>query len=101
MRRPHSVATLRKILFPPHRARDPVTTAALLTIELVDSPSGLAHRVSQETFAADRRDGGRYQALCGGLVLPASLTTPARGHCPACEPGSAPTRRRGGRRGAR
>lgn len=63
------------------------SAAPLLTIELVDSSTDIAHRVTDEAFAAGRRDGGRYRALCGVLVLPASLTAPGRGHCPACERG--------------
>jgi hypothetical protein len=86
MGRHRGVATLRKILFAGRGARAAVTTAPLLTIELVDSRTEVAHRVSDEAFA-DRLEGGCYRAVCGMLVLPASLTAPGRGHCPACERG--------------
>ncbi|MGH3872100.1 MAG: hypothetical protein ACRDSR_11410 [Pseudonocardiaceae bacterium] len=78
-----------------------VATAPLLTMEMVDSRTELAHRVTDEAFAAGRRDGGRYWAVCGELVLPASLTAPAHGYCPLCERGSAPTRKGGGSCGDR
>lgn len=101
MGRHRSVASLRKILFAGRQApRGRVATAPLLTIEMVDRRTEVAHRVTDEAFAAGRRDGGCYRAICGVLVLPASLTAPARGHCPACERGSAPTRNKGRTRGA-
>jgi hypothetical protein len=99
--RHRGVAALRKILSAARQARGPVPTAALLTIEMVDRRTEVAHRVADEAFATGRRDGGCYRAVCGGLVLPASLTAPARGHCPACERGSAPTRKSRGTRGDR
>jgi hypothetical protein len=70
MGRHRSVASLRKILFTGRQARAHVSTAPLLTIELIDRRTKGAHRVTDAAFA----------------VLPASLTAPARGHCPACEP---------------
>jgi hypothetical protein len=102
MGRHRSIASLRKILFGGRQARAHVaTTAPLLTIEMVDRRTEIAHRVTDEAFAAGRRDGGRYWAMCGAQVLPASLTAPARGHCPACERNSAPPRKRGRARGDR
>lgn len=102
MGRLRNVASLRKILFASRQApRGHVDIAPLLTIELVDRRNEVAHRVADEAFAAGRREGDCYRAVCGGLVLPASLTAPARGHCPACERGSAPTRNSGGTRGDR
>ncbi|MDQ3764947.1 MAG: hypothetical protein M3460_26580 [Actinomycetota bacterium] len=101
MGRHRSVASLRKILFAGRPARAPRATAPLVTIELVDSRTEVAHRVTDEAFTTGRRAGGRYRAVCGVLVLPASLTAPGRGHCPACERGSAPTQKRGRTRGDR
>ncbi|MGH3889304.1 MAG: hypothetical protein ACRDSZ_22555 [Pseudonocardiaceae bacterium] len=96
-----SVGLLARVLFKGRRVPAQVDTAPLLTIEMVDSRTEVAHRVTDEAFAAGRRDGGRYRAMCGELVLPASLTAPARGYCPPCERGSAPTRKGGGIRGGR
>jgi len=101
MGRHRSVASLRKLLFGGRQTRAHVATAPLLTIELVDRRTEVAHRVTDEAFAAGRRDGGRYRAMCGAQVFPASLTAPARGRCPACERSSAPPRKRGGTRGDR
>jgi hypothetical protein len=101
MGRHRSVASLRKILFGGRQARAPVATAPLLTIEMVDRCTEVAHRVTDEAFAAGRRDGGCYRAVCGAQVLPASLTAPARGHCPACERSSAPPRKGSRARGDR
>jgi len=33
---------------------------------------------------------GRYLAVCGARILPASLTAPERGFCPLCAGGGAP-----------
>lgn len=99
MSKHRSVATLQKILFSGRQARTQVATAPMLTIELVDSCTEVTHLVTDEAFAAGRRAGGRYRAVCGVLVLPASLTAPGRGHCPTCELSGAPTSRRRGIRG--
>jgi hypothetical protein len=85
MGRHHSVSRLRKILFPGRQARAQVATAPVLTIELVDSRTEVTHWVTDDAFAAGRRAAGRYRAMCGVLVLPASLAAPGRHHCPACE----------------
>jgi hypothetical protein len=82
------IATLREILGWGRRARPPVATAPGCTIGFADGPTGIAHRVTEEAFAAGRRAGGCYVALCGAQVLPARLTAPARFHCPACERGA-------------
>ena len=79
------IVTLREILDWSRRARPPVAPAPGCTISFVDGPTGVAHRVTGETFAAGRRAGGRYVALCGVQVLPVSLSAPARFHCPVCE----------------
>ena len=81
------VATLREILGRGRRARPPVP-ALRCTIAFTDGPTGIEHRVTHEAFAAGRRAGGHYIALCGAQVVPASLATPARFHCPACERGT-------------
>ncbi|MGH3854229.1 MAG: hypothetical protein ACRDR6_12200 [Pseudonocardiaceae bacterium] len=81
----HGIATLRKILG--RRARPPIATAQGCTIGFADGATGIAHNVTEEAFAAGRRAGGRYVALCGARVLPASLSAPACFHCPACERG--------------
>jgi hypothetical protein len=101
MGRHRSVTSLRKILFTGRQGRAHVAIAPLLTIELVDRRTEVAHRVTDEAFATGRRDGGCYRAMCGAQVLPASLTAPARRHCPACERNSAPPRKGGGARGDR
>ncbi|HKR50993.1 MAG TPA: hypothetical protein VJT72_15690 [Pseudonocardiaceae bacterium] len=85
MGRHRSLAMLQKILFKGYPAPDPVATAPLFAMELVDSRTEITHRVTDEAFTAGRRAEGRYKVLCGVLVLPANLTTPGRGYCPACE----------------
>ena len=80
------IATLREILDWSRRARPPAVEL-VCTIEFADGPTGIAHRVTAAAFAAGRRAGGRYVALCGARVLPERLTAPARFHCPACERG--------------
>jgi hypothetical protein len=101
MGRHRSVTSLRKILFADRQTRAHVAIAPLLTIELVDRCTEVAHRVTDEAFAAGRRDGGCYRAMCGAQVLPASLTAPPRSHCLDCERNSAPPRKGGGARGDR
>ncbi len=81
------IATLREILYRSRRARPPTVLASVCTVEFADGPTGIAHRVTAAAFAASRRTGGRYVALCGAQVLPERLTAPARFHCPACERG--------------
>jgi hypothetical protein len=81
------IATLREILDRSRRARPPAVLAPVCTVEFADGPTGIAHRVTAAAFAAGRRAGGRYVALCGAQVLPERLTAPARVHCPACERG--------------
>jgi hypothetical protein len=80
------IATLREILDRGRRARTPAATPTC-TISFADGPTGVAHRVTGEAFAAGRRAGGRYVAVCGARVLPVSFSAPARYHCPACERG--------------
>jgi hypothetical protein len=84
------LAALGEILGGGRRARTPAVPASagavsVGTVEFADGPTGIAHRLTREAFAAGRRAGGRYVALCGVQVFPARLTAPARSHCPACE----------------
>ena len=79
------ILTIREILC--RRARTPVATASGCAIGLADGPTGIEHCVTDETFATGRSAGNGYVALCGARVLPASLTAPARFHCPTCERG--------------
>lgn len=86
-RRYWRITTLRDILV--RRPWTPVAAPARqCTIGCSDGPTGIAHSVTEEAFAAGRRAGGRYVAVCGAQVCPASLTAPVRYHCPACERGS-------------
>jgi hypothetical protein len=78
------LATLREILDWGRRARSPAA-APRCTVMFADGPTGIAHRVTGEAFAAGHRAGGSYVALCGAPVLPVGFTAPARFHCPACE----------------
>lgn len=45
--------------------------------------TGGAHLVTEEAAVTGRR-AGRYVALCGAVVLAASLTTPERRYCVRC-----------------
>lgn len=54
-------------------------------IAVTDGLTRVTHRVSSEAMSEGRRTGGRYQALCGLQLWPASLTDPGRGRCTACE----------------
>ncbi|MGH3864541.1 MAG: hypothetical protein ACRDQ4_00100 [Pseudonocardiaceae bacterium] len=82
------IAALREILSRGRRPRTPVPLAPGCTIGFADGPTGIAHCVTADAFAAGHGAGGRYVALCGAQVRPLSLTTPARYHCPACERGT-------------
>ena len=54
-------------------------------IAVTDGLTRVTHRVSSEAMSAGRRAGGRYQAVCGVQLWPASLTDPGRECCPVCE----------------
>jgi hypothetical protein len=58
------------------RRRDHVTP-------IVDARALIARFLTDEAFAAGRRD-GRYLALCGVDVLPAPLTVAEAHHCRGC-----------------
>ena len=51
--------------------------------ELVDSWTGEAHLVREDAVVSGRQS-GRYMAVCGTVVLAASLTTPAQQYCRSC-----------------
>lgn len=53
-------------------------------IPLVDAHTLTAHYLTDEALAAGRRGAGRYVALCGLDVLPASLTVAEVDHCRRC-----------------
>jgi hypothetical protein len=51
----------------------------------VDSRTHIQHLMTHE-IAAAHRHAGQYLALCGSMVLAASLTTPERRRCLMCRP---------------
>jgi hypothetical protein len=51
---------------------------------MVDAHTLTAHLLTDEALAVGRRGEGRYTALCGVDVLPASLTAAERGFCRSC-----------------
>lgn len=51
-------------------------------IDMVDVRSLLTHLMTPDAAAAGLR--GRYIALCGADVIPASLTEPGQGRCEPC-----------------
>jgi hypothetical protein len=51
-------------------------------IDMVDVRTLLTHLMTPDAAAAGRR--GRYVALCGADVIPASLTEPGQGRCEPC-----------------
>lgn len=54
-------------------------------VEMVDIRTLVAHVLSDAAAVAGRRGGGRYIALCGTEVIPASLTAaPEGGYCGSC-----------------
>lgn len=70
-----------------HRAGCPawrLIAARRRTIEMVDACTLKTHHLTDAAEAAGRRGRGRYYAVCGVEVRPASLTVPGRGWCPAC-----------------
>lgn len=54
------------------------------TIDVVDAATHTAHRLTESALAAGRRGRGRYVALCGVEVHPASLTVAEQGYCGSC-----------------
>jgi hypothetical protein len=70
-----------------------VPVEAPRVIAMTDARTYRAHLVTDAAAAAGRADRGCYVAVCGTVVLAASLTTPDTSFCSAC----ARWRRRGGR----
>jgi hypothetical protein len=69
-----------------HRRADHRARRRDRSIEMVDARTLQAHLLTDEALAAGRRGEGRYVALCGVDVLPASLTAAERGYCTSCVP---------------
>ena len=63
------IATLREILGRSRRARTPVATAPTSTISFADGPIGIAHRVTDEAFAAGRPEPVKLDGTSGGAVV--------------------------------
>jgi hypothetical protein len=55
----------------------------LYTTLITCSLDGQAHNVTDESVAAGR-EAGRYEALCGYVVVPAPMVAPAGRPCPDC-----------------
>ncbi|MDQ3153273.1 MAG: hypothetical protein M3R63_16680, partial [Actinomycetota bacterium] len=51
--------------------------------DVTDARTHRSHLVTDDASTAGRRS-GRYEALCGAIVLAASLTTPDRDRCDVC-----------------
>jgi hypothetical protein len=66
-------------------------------IDMTDGPTGVTHRITDDGLAAVYRAEGRYPAMCGAVVQPASLTDPGRSRCTSCVP--VPAQRSGPSRG--
>jgi hypothetical protein len=75
----------------------------LYTIPITCCLDGQAHDVTDESVAAGWRAGGRYEALCGYVVVPAAMVAPIGRPCARCAavvashrltPATAPVRRR-------
>lgn len=54
----------------------------VLFLPMTDA-TATVHLISEDAAARGRR-AGRYLALCGAVVLAASLATPEQRHCPRC-----------------
>jgi hypothetical protein len=67
-----------------HRREDHRARLRRRTVEMVDARTLQAHLLTDEALAAGRRGDGRYIALCGSDVLPASLAAAERGFCRRC-----------------
>lgn len=53
-------------------------------IAMTDARTYRAHLVTDAAAAAGRADMGWYRAMCGVVVLAASMTTPETSFCGAC-----------------
>ncbi len=68
-----------------HRLNGHRTVTRRRGVEMVDITTLVAHVLTDAAAVAGRRGGGRYFALCGAEVIPASLTaTPEGGYCRSC-----------------
>lgn len=59
-------------------------TAYRRAAEVVDAHTLTVHFMTNDALAAGQHPGGRYIALCGEDVLPASLGEPGRERCGSC-----------------
>jgi hypothetical protein len=76
-----------------HRLRGRRVVTKRRGVEIVDVRTLVAHVLSDAAVVVGRRGGGRYVALCGVEVIPASLTVgPEGGYCGSCT--AVPTLRR-------
>lgn len=66
------------------RGRRVQRTSRHRAIEVVDARTLTAHFLTDDALAAGRLPKGRYIALCGQEVLPASLTESGHSRCPSC-----------------
>lgn len=75
---------------PRHRRRGRAVTGAGGAVEtprviaMTDARTYRAHLVTDAAAAAGQADVGRYVAVCGVVVLAASLTTPETSFCRSC-----------------
>jgi len=75
---------------PRHRRRRRAATGAGAAVDIsrvivmTDARTYRAHLVTDPAVAAGRADAGRHVAVCGTVVLPASLTTPETSHYASC-----------------
>ena len=76
-----------------HRLRDRRSprTFRHRAVDVVDARTLTAHFLTMDALTAGRLPQGRYIALCGHDVLPASLTEPGSRCCSPCV--ATPTRR--------
>lgn len=66
------------------RRRHRLTPRRRCLVDMVDIRSLVMHLVTPDAAAAGLRGKGRYIALCGADVIPASLTEPGRFRCEPC-----------------
>lgn len=68
-----------------HRARDQKRpgNGAVHVLKVTDAHSLSEHLVTPDAFDTDR-GAGRYAAVCGAMVLTASMVTEERDYCRAC-----------------
>ncbi|HEV7451454.1 MAG TPA: hypothetical protein VGO16_08710, partial [Pseudonocardiaceae bacterium] len=59
----------------------------------VDLRTRITHLLTPDAAAAGRAGGGRYLAVCGADVIPASITDPGNGYCQSCYTASIPQQR--------